>query len=236
MIIAANWKQYLSPQEENALLLDFGSKLKTHAGQDLWIFPSLYSLICLTKTAKALAMPILVGAQDIAPTLDGAQTGGIRADYIRNELVLIGHSERRKIFHEKVSDIKKKLQVALDTNKQVILCLGEKKPLSDDEIIEHVTSELDEYKEIIDGRKERVIIAYEPWWAIGGSKAPSVQTIEKVAKALHKLGFAKVLYGGSVDPHTISRILSPELAGFLVGRASTTLPIFQSILDQLNKE
>jgi len=235
MIIAANWKQYLSPKEENELLLEFGSSLKLHPKQELWIFPSLYSLMCLSKLAKALDMPVTIGAQDIAPTLDGALTGGIRADFIRGELVLIGHSERRKIFHEKITDIKKKLQVSLDANKRVILCVGEKKPISDEEIIEQLQTELDAYKEVIDGRKEQVIIAYEPWWAIGGNKTPTVQTIQKVIKLLHKLGFAQVLYGGSVDPHTIGKIVCPELAGFLIGRASTTVTVLQAILDQLTE-
>ncbi len=235
MIIAANWKQYLSPKEENELLLEFGSNLKIHNGQELWIFPSLYSLMNLTKTAKALDMPIVMGAQDLAPTLDGALTGGIRADFIGNELVLIGHSDRRKVFHEKITDIKRKLQVALDTNKRVILCIGEKKPIDDEKILEQLAEELAEYMDIVKGRTEKVIIAYEPRWAVGGSKTPAVQTIQKVATSLHKLGFAQVLYGGSVDPQSITKIICPELAGFLIGRASTNISILQAIVDQLAK-
>ncbi len=233
MIIAANWKQYLSPGEESELLVEFGNNLRLHNGQELVVFPSLYSLQTLTKTAKELALPIVIGAQDIAPMLDGTLTGGTRADFVENEVVLIGHSERRKVFHEKIADIKKKLQVALDCSKKVILCVGEKKPVGDDDLLVFLQKELNEYAEIVKGRTNQVIIAYEPWWAVGGNKTPTVQTIQKVVKLLNNLGFAQVLYGGSVDPNTVMKIVCPELSGFLIGRASTTLTIFQSLLDQL---
>lgn len=236
MIIAANWKQYVSPKEENALLLEFGTTLKIHTGQEIWIFPSMYSLMCLTKMAKALAIPVTVGAQDIAPALDGALTGGVRADFIRNELVLVGHSERRKVFHEKINDIKQKLQVALDCNKKIILCIGEEKKTDDEEIIKILKEELAEYEDIMKGRTSQVIIAYEPWWAVGGTNTPTVHALQKVSTFLHIRGFTQVLYGGSVDSNTIAKIMCPEVAGFLIGRASTSVAMLQSIVDQLRQE
>lgn len=233
MIIAANFKQYLSPEEEKELVLEYGRNLRVHVGQEVWIFPSVYSLHDVTELVHNLVLPLTIGSQDMAPALDQSQTGGNRADFFPNELVLIGHSERRKIFHEKIPDIKKKIHIALDTNKRIVLCLGEKKKMSDEEIIQVLKDELAEYSEVISQHQEKIIIAYEPWWAIGGTKTPTVQTIKKVASFLQKQGFAQVLYGGSVDANTVTKIVCPELSGFLIGRASITLPTLQAVLDRL---
>lgn len=174
---------------------------------------------------------VLCGAQDAHEKEQGAYTGNISARMIKSagcDYAIIGHSERREYHHENDAHIAQKVAACLRADILPILCVGETQEERDthtykDVIAAQVRTVIAENN---DTSKE-VIVAYEPVWAIGTGRVPTMQDIDEVCRFIHSLyadaGFASVsvLYGGSVKPANCAEIFALDsVDGVLVGGAS----------------
>ena len=176
---------------------------------------------------------ILIGAQNLHYEDNGAFTGEISAQLLKTycSLVIIGHSERRRLFHETDEEISKKIQIATRFNLIPVLCVGEditeRKNNCSSEI---VTSQLTTGLSKINSSND-LIIAYEPLWAIGSGNAATPADIEFMVKVIRQVitkkfgentqNTIRIIYGGSVSGDNINKIITlPDMDGVLVGNAS----------------
>jgi triosephosphate isomerase len=186
--------------------------------------------------------PIKIGAQDCHYQLSGSFTGNISVKMLKDvncEFVLVGHSERRALNAETNQIISLKASIALDNKITPIICIGENKEQREqgnylDFILQQLVESLPNQVE----EDQKIIIAYEPIWAIGTGKTAAVAQIEEVIKAIRnklfqlqpKLSFA-VLYGGSVDSSNSQSIMQINgIDGLLVGKASLDAIEFLNIV------
>lgn len=165
-----------------------------------------------------------LGAENIYYGKSGAFTGEVSADMITDcgaEYVIIGHSERRGIFNETDEIVNKKVISALDAGLNVILCIGETMPEREGGQTESVLSR--QVEQALQGVSDynKIIIAYEPVWAIGTSAVANNEQIAEVIAMVKKIVDVPVLYGGSATEKNADEILSIEnISGLLVGGAA----------------
>ena len=237
MEIVANWKQFLSPEQEIALAHDLLKGIPWSPKHALTILPSVLTIQTIVHLLETSKVSLKVGVQDISASLENAQTGNIRADHIPVDTILIGHSERARFNHETIADNLQKLAVALSLDKKVILCFGEKDQISnDEELLATLKPLFVEYRQsITDEMMPNITLAYEPQWSIGSTTTASSTIVKKVLALAQAFGFKKMLYGGSVDHSNLKHIYFSELAGFLVGRASTNIQSLSLIFAALNE-
>ena len=185
-----------------------------------------------------------IGVQDISSFMDRTITGEIEASQIKSlgaTYVIVGHSERRIYKHEINIDFINKINNALENNLKVIYCIGE--TLSDKEngntfqVLEKQISEVLNNVEIKD-----IMIAYEPVWAIGTGKVPSVKEIKENIEFINDIIYEKyenkldILYGGSVNDENIGELCSIKgLSGFLVGGASLDVNKVKGMILEMEK-
>jgi len=181
---------------------------------------------------------VKLGAQNVYFEEEGAYTGEISPLFLLDfgvKFVIIGHSERRKIFGEQNALIAKKTATALRFNLTPIVCVGE--TLSEREegkTFNVIEEELNVILPLID--KKKIIFAYEPIWAIGTGKVATPETAVEVHKFIReRLGDIgkdiRILYGGSVKPeNALSLLKEEEIDGALVGGASLTAETFLSVI------
>ncbi len=235
-LIAGNWKMYKGLEEARALAKAIAQGLPPGTDPDVVIFPTFPCLTAVIDAVAGSAHPIAVGAQNMHPEAEGAFTGEVSGPIIRSTgatYVILGHSERRHIFGESDQFVGKKVRAALDLGLTPVLCVGEK--LEEREAgrtFEVVGRQLKAGLEGLDAAKiARVVIAYEPVWAIGTGKTATPQQGEEVhAKIRADVAKAaspavadgmRILYGGSVKPANIAALLAqPDIDGALVGGAS----------------
>lgn len=217
MIIAANLKTNLTRTETGKYLDSLEHFLKSHAiDQKVLVFPAMTSL-------QAHSGKVRVGAQNAYPTQNGAFTGEIGLDHLKEfgiNTILIGHSERRHILGESKESIVEKFNYYKELGFEIIYCIGE--PLDVREEGEEATlSYLDAQYEGIDTSYEKLIIAYEPVWAIGTGKVPTLEDIESLHTKLKERSASPLLYGGSVKVSNAKEILAlSHVDGVLVGGAA----------------
>jgi triosephosphate isomerase len=238
----ANWKMNLTSLAAATLAQNF-KKIKSPSAT-LIVAPSLNALERVATKIKS--SKIALSAQNLAATPKGAFTGEVSGAMLRAsgcKYVLIGHSERRKYFGETDATVNQKMQLALDNKLTPILCVGEtlveREKGERDQVI---ARQLREAFAHIAFTREKVIVAYEPVWAIGTGKVASPADVEHVLalikKTLSKVAgseyFEKnvaVVYGGSVDPSNVADFKRLEaLNGFLVGGASLNYADFSRII------
>lgn len=253
VLIAGNWKMNLGPQGTK----DFASFVTSHWKTDLsektraavansrllaHIFPSFLSL----ESAKLglSGTPVTVGAQNVHFEKKGAFTGEISGPMLKEigiDWTLVGHSERRQYFGETDETVKKRAESHLQQGFTVVLCYGESRSEREDGRTNSILK-----RQLSQGLptewSERLILAYEPVWAIGtGLTATPEQAEEAHAfsrdfliehygrEAAEK---TKILYGGSMTPENIRGILTqPNVDGGLVGGASLKPESFLSLLE-----
>lgn len=244
--VVANWKMNLGVRESVALARGVLRHLR---GKDL----SPEVVLCPPATAlfevhKSLARSrVKTGAQSSGPAYrGGAFTGEISPSMIEDvkaEYVLVGHSERRRNFGETEEIIMKKMQALSESSLQPILCIGE--TASEHEAgdsYEVITSQLENVIKYSKWpRRAKMIIAYEPIFAIGTGETPSPGYIVEMHShiretIIEKTSFArediKIIYGGSVNTDNAYQLLrEPEIDGVLVGGASLKIQEFKGILD-----
>jgi len=231
LIFAANWKMHLDPAAARAFVTAFRRGFRPMAGRSYWFFPTAVSLEA-TATALAGLDDVAVGAQDVYWEPKGAFTGATSVPLASGAgatLALIGHSERRHVFGETEPETAKKLRAVLDGGLTPLLCVGEKLDEREGGRTEAVV--LRQLGAAIDGVAAadlaRVVVAYEPVWAIGTGRnatpADAAQVHRAIRAALRKAGHPapRVLYGGSVKADNVAGLLvESELDGVLVGGAS----------------
>ncbi len=200
-----------------------------------------FTLIHATRNEASL---IGVGAQDCHPADGGAHTGDISAAMLKDAgagFVIVGHSERRADHGESNALVKSKAEAALSAGLGVIVCVGESEAERDAGMAESVVrKQLEESLPLGDDVVEKITIAYEPVWAIGTGRTPSVdeigamhRSIRKVASSVYgkKATEMRILYGGSVKPENAAEIFgASDVGGALVGGASLTAESFLGII------
>ncbi|MBQ3565299.1 MAG: triose-phosphate isomerase [Alphaproteobacteria bacterium] len=176
-----------------------------------------------------------LGAQNCCFASDGAFTGEVSPNLLKElgcTYVIIGHSERRTIFHETDADIEQKFKILSELKLNPIVCIGEKE------------NERDNWKGILskqiswmqNANLENAIIAYEPLWSIGTNIIPTTNEISEVAKFLKSQIDAPVTYGGSVNASNACTIFNiPNIDGLLIGRASWTSKSFAEIIREVEE-
>jgi triosephosphate isomerase len=233
--IVGNWKMW-GPRTALAEIDAIAAEAHAH--------PEVEVALCLPATlvdaARALAPGLAIGGQDCHAEPEGAFTGCISAGLLRDagaSLVLLGHSERRRLCGERDADIRGKLRAARAAGLAAIVCVGEPAEARGD-AAEYVRRQLIDALE--DAAPEGLTIAYEPVWAIGTGRAADPAaiaaihgTIRGCLQAIFGQDHRKIaiLYGGSVDPENASAILAArDVAGVLVGTASRSARTFGAII------
>ena len=242
-LIAGNWKMNGLVATGAALADGLVEKLGTKAGAvpDIAICPP-YPLIPGALAAVS-GTAILVGGQDCHWRESGPHTGDVSAGLLVDMgcgCVVVGHSERRADHAETDAQIKAKATAALAAGLVAIVCIGETEAEKDNGQTEIVIGGQIDGSLPGGGTAETLVIAYEPVWAIGTGRTPSVDDIEAVHRFIrarmadvHGLGGAlRILYGGSVTSSNAADILSiPGVDGALVGGASLSVDDFWGIIE-----
>jgi len=245
-IVAGNWKMNMSFEEGIQLSSEI-AKTYTKKNQEEVILIPPY--IHLSKVKEvALAAGLKVGAQNVHFEKNGAFTGEISAEQLASmeiDYALVGHSERRKYFHESNQDLLKKIKALLAEGIRPIFCCGEElKARQSDLHFKTVAEQLKILWELSKEEFAQLVIAYEPVWAIGtGETASSLQAQEMHAsiRALVKEHYGKpiaencsILYGGSCKPDNAAELFEQaDVDGGLIGGASLNTADFLAIVNSL---
>jgi triosephosphate isomerase len=242
-IIAGNWKMYKTILEAQEFFAAFLPLVKTSHSKIL-IAPPFTAISVCAKLVKGSNVEI--GGQNMSPFDEGAYTGEISGKMIKEAgatFVILGHSERRALFHETNQTIKEKLKKSLSDKLTPILCVGEtekerKEGRSFDVILKQIDACLDGFS---GDQLKNIILAYEPVWAIGTGMTATPQIAEEVHhKIRHHVGQKwgiklaedlPILYGGSVKTENINPLMKePDIDGVLVGGASLDAFSFAKIV------
>ncbi len=178
-----------------------------------------------------------LGSQDVSLYEEGSHTGEIAATQLKSlgvEYVLVGHSERRSEQGDNDHRINDKIKRLYQEDLKVVLCVGENLEQRENNYIEFILKQIKKDLRGIDIDKDKLIIAYEPIWAIGSGKIPSKKDIEEVVSSIKEIYPVKVLYGGSVDDSNVEKVLFPLLDGFLLGKASLYPQKVQKLIDKIS--
>jgi len=239
MILIGNWKMNKDIKEAEFFLESFLVNMSwfNNPNLNLFIAPSFPLLTTFKKiiSDRSISYNLNLCAQNCYHYNKGAYTGEVSAKMLKSidvVSVIIGHSERREYFNESNDILTQKIQCCLQSNLLPIFCFGEtieeRKKGNFLEIIERQISIIKPYIE--DGK--RIVLAYEPIWAIGTGKTPSLEQIEEVHSFVKKtFPNISVLYGGSLNASNAKDILKiPQVDGGLIGGASLDPIEFASII------
>jgi len=247
-LIVGNWKMNLNTHEASLYLHKLSEMVKVRRDVEVVVAPTLLALQSLSLQIDRRQFKLAV--QNLYWRDHGAFTGEVSANQLRGvaDFAIIGHSERRHIFHESDKDIRNKVQAAIRNRIAPILCIGETaaersagetKDILHDQLIgglANITSE----------ELEKVTIAYEPVWAIGTGDNAMPGDVKEVVKAIHLqikhlygAGAVKklaILYGGSVTADNAADYLAIDgIDGLLVGGASLDAHAFTQIVEKAHK-
>jgi triosephosphate isomerase (TIM) len=228
VLVAANWKMFKGAHQAR----EFASQIRNvaaHApGVDVVVCPPFVSL---EATIQGLGSDsaIRVYAQNVHWELEGAFTGEVSAPMLLELGVsgaIVGHSERRQLFGETDEAVRVRAEAALEAGLHVIACIGETEAERESGETETVLARQ------VAGipRHDRLVIAYEPVWAIGTGKTATPEIAQETHAFVKSVHASPVLYGGSVKPDNAALLLSlPDVDGALVGGASLDLVSFEAI-------
>jgi len=227
MIIAANFKTNKTRIQTESYLQEVETFLEKNAISDTaMVFPPATALQNHSGTVQ-------IGAQNIFPTENGAYTGEIGLEQVAEfgiTTVLIGHSERRHIFGESQEMIAEKFSYFKALGFTIVYCIGEPidvRQEGNDILMQY----LDDQLEGIDLLYEKLIVAYEPVWAIGTGMTAETDDIELIHSALRQKVEKRLLYGGSVKTSNAKEILSlKNVDGALIGSGALHAEDFCQIL------
>lgn len=244
-IIVANWKLNHSIIETSSFLNNFLNSFSTEpANIEIVIAPPFTSLACASQILAN--SHISLAAQNCFYESRGSFTGEISPQFLKElhcSYVIVGHSERRELFAETNEIVTKKALAVSNTKMTPILCIGEtleqRQKNNWKQVLEKQLSSI-QNKEI-----QKIIIAYEPIWAIGTGKAATVNDIKEAHAFIHQIllnhlsaeksALTPILYGGSVNPqNTFDIIKQPHVDGLLIGSASLKEDSLIKILDVVN--
>lgn len=243
-LIAGNWKMHTDIHQGADLVLKLRELTKGVVNSEIVIAPPFTTIYHLSHLIAD--SPIQLAGQNIHWLKDGAQTGEISAEMLKDvgcRYVIIGHSERRAWFNESDEVVNKKLGAAMRAGLRPIVCVGE--TLAEREAGKTISIVSAQLRGGLAGHPagglKDITVAYEPVWAIGTGKTASPQDAEEVHNALRELLYElldsdtartiRIIYGGSVKPDNIDALMSqPNIDGALVGGAALKVEDFARII------
>ncbi|MDA2962949.1 MAG: triose-phosphate isomerase [Actinomycetota bacterium] len=237
-LMVGNWKMNLNHLEAIAVAqkLVYSLSDKDYNAVDVAIMPPFTDIRSIQTLIDGDRLRLTYGAQDLSPEASGAFTGDISASMLHKlgcTYVLVGHSERRAIHGESDSLVNRKLKAALAHGMLPILCVGEE--LSVRESGAHVSHVIRQIRAGLESlakpELKKIVIAYEPVWAIGTGKVATPEDAQEVCAAIREeieniaspeiAAAMRILYGGSVKPSNVAEIMAkPDVDGALIGGAS----------------
>lgn len=243
-IIAGNWKMHLTRKEAYELALAIKNGIDPNLRHEIILAPTFTNIEAVKEAIEG--SKILISAQNMCWEEKGAFTGEVSPIQLKDlgcDYVIIGHSERRKIFGEMDEMINKKVKSALKNNIKVILCVGETLEERETNMTYRIVEEQikNGLKDISDSDMKNIVIAYEPVWAIGTGKTATPQQAEDVHIFIRKLfgrlysqdisNSIRILYGGSVKAENIDELMAePDIDGVLVGGESLKADKFLRVI------
>jgi len=228
MIFAANFKTNHTRKSTGLYLQELNEKLGAKSANDtVYIFPPFTAL-------DIYEGDFTIGVQNAYPAQNGAFTGEIgleQLDEFDIKTILIGHSERREYMLESQENVAQKFSFFQEQGFEIIYCIGESLAIRE-KGFEAVMKHLHTQFEGIDITYDKLIIAYEPIWAIGTGRSATVEEISTTHRALKKaINDKPLLYGGSAKPENIKEIISiAGVDGVLVGSASLDANKFSQMI------
>jgi triosephosphate isomerase (TIM) len=228
VLIAGNWKMFKGAHQAREFAAQIRRLPERAPGVDIVVCPPYASI---EATLQGLGEGSLVGvyAQNVHWELEGPYTGEVSAAMLLEvgaTGVIVGHSERRQSYGETDETVRRRADAALDAGLSVIACVGESEAEREADETEAVLARQ------VSGlpRHERLVIAYEPVWAIGTGRTATPEIAQAAHAFIKTLHPAAVLYGGSVNPDNARALLAlPDVDGALVGGASLEYEPFEAI-------
>ena len=237
-LMAGNWKMNLNHLEAIAVVqkLVYSINDKDYDAVDVAVLPPFTDIRSIQTLVDGDRLRLLYGAQDVSPSANGAFTGDISAPMLAKRgctFVVVGHSERRSVHKEEDGVINKKIKATLAHEMTPIFCVGE--DLSVRESGTHVSHVIRQMRaglaNLSKPELKKIVIAYEPIWAIGTGKTATPQDAQEVCSAIRnemeEIGSreiaqdTRILYGGSVKSANIAEIMKEaDVDGALIGGAS----------------
>jgi triosephosphate isomerase (TIM) len=243
-LLAGNWKMYKTTGEAVELVEGLLKGLGTLKEREVLVCPPYTAL---ERVSKLVAnTPIALGAQDIFYEKEGAYTGAIAPQMLKDvgcTYVIVGHSERRQVFGDTDETVNRKLKAALANDLRPIMCVGESKPQRDggqaEEIV--VNQVRNGLADVTAAQMQSVVVAYEPIWAIGTGDTATPADAQAMHAAIRRTltelygtdtaNSIRIQYGGSVKPDNVDELMSqPDIDGALVGGASLKADNFLRII------
>ena len=236
--MAGNWKMNLNHLEAIAVAqkLVYSLSDKDYDAVDIAILPPFTDIRSIQTLIDGDRLRLLYGAQDVSPENGGAFTGDISGSMLSKlgcTFVVVGHSERRAIHKEDDAVVNKKIRAALAHDLIPIFCVGEELPIRESgahvsHVIRQVRAGLESFTK---PELKKVVIAYEPVWAIGTGKTATPEDAQEVCAAIREevgvigsreiAAGMRILYGGSVKSSNIVEIMKQsDVDGALIGGAS----------------
>ncbi len=244
-IFAGNWKMYKTYSEALELVNGLTAGLKKTDGREYLLFPP--SPYLREVSSLCSSTPFVTGAQNMHFENQGAFTGEVSPLMVKDcgaKFILIGHSERRHVFHETDEDVNRKVKAAIAHGIEPLLCVGELlEERERGETVPVLKSQIHgAFSGIEKADAAKISIAYEPVWAIGTGKVATPEIAEEAHVAIRDImkelygsdmaASVPILYGGSVKPDNISGLNKmSNIDGFLVGGASLEVKSFLEIIN-----
>lgn len=248
-MMAGNWKMNKSIDEAVTLARSIGDAVAAYDNVERVICPGF---VCLADVARALAgSPVAVGAQNVHFAESGAYTGEVSLGMLKGLVshVIIGHSERRQYFAESDESVNKKVKAILAAGLTPILCCGESLEQNQAGVTQSFVG--GQVKAALAGVSAedvvKVVIAYEPIWAIGTGLAATSQQAQDICGGVVRAAVADlygadvaeevvVLYGGSTNDKNITEIMQqPDIDGALIGGAALKVDSYASMVRQTSE-
>ena len=248
-LIAGNWKMNKTPSETK----EFMTQLKNILPKGRWCDIALcVPAVCIPAAVRAMRETrVGIGAENCSAKPNGAYTGEIATNMLVDagcKYVIIGHSERREMFGETDADVNAKVLAALEAGLTPIMCCGETLEQREAGITnEHITMQIKlGLAGVPEDKIRKVIIAYEPIWAIGTGRTATPEQAQEVCEMIRsvvrKLYSSKnaraitIQYGGSMNEKNAYELLSmPDIDGGLIGGASLVPEKFVKIIEAANQ-
>lgn len=244
-VIAGNWKMYKTGKEAVEFIDDLNELIAGVMDVEIVVAPPFTALPLVAKRIKG--GPAWLAAQDLHWESEGAYTGEISPKMLLDSgcsHVIVGHSERREYFGDTNAIVSRKIKAALAENLIPIFCIGESlEEREAEKTFSVLDKQMSEGLETIDSNDvKKIIIAYEPVWAIGTGRTASNEQAQEVHSFIRRYltdrhgeevgNIVRILYGGSVKPENIAGLMAAaDIDGALVGGASLTASVFARIVN-----
>jgi triosephosphate isomerase len=248
-LVAGNWKMHKTTTGAASLAQDISNRFpKNSSTVEVVLCPPFTSLKTVRTVLEFDKSSIALGAQDVFWEAEGAYTGAISPAMLKEvgcSFTIVGHSERREYFAESDLMVSKKAKALLDSGITPIICVGEgleKREEGAEAALSFITAQLEGALQLISKQDvARIVVAYEPIWAIGTGRTATPEVAQDVCLGIRRFlgGVAgeaaansiRILYGGSMKPENAALFApQPDIDGGLIGGASLDAPGFTAIV------